>query len=66
MSQATGKRIGQTIQAKIHGRVVTVECVGDDGRRIAWKAKDGDGAGEWDAGLWDINRRMQQETKGDG
>ena len=67
MSQeATADRVGQTIQARIGGQVVTVECVGDDGRRIAWKAREGPAAGEWDGKLWDINRRMQEEAKDDG
>lgn len=65
LSRPRSDRVGQTIRAVVGGREQDIECVGDDGRRIAWKAKDGPGAGEWDARLWDINRR-NQEAKEDG
>lgn len=55
-------RVGQTIRVHIGGREVVVECVGDDGRRLAWKAREGEAAGEWDARLWDINRTRQEDS----
>lgn len=64
LSPPASSRLGQTIRAVVGGREQDVECVGDDGRRIAWKAKDGPAAGEWEARLWDINRKIQEG--GDG
>lgn len=61
LSRPASDRVGQTIRARIGGRDVEVECVGDDGRRIAWRAREGPAAGEWDARLWDINRTRQEE-----
>lgn len=58
------ERVGQSILARIGGGEVAIECTGDDGRRVTWRAADGRAEGGMDARHWDINRRRQEG--GDG
>ncbi len=58
-------RVGQTLVTRINGRDVVAQCSEDDGRRVSWISACGGHAGEWDARLWDLNRRRQAEGGGD-